>query len=324
MSRAASAGIKAMVLGIDPKLGLGAIVAEACGRAGIEACFEGMRESEGSPHLIIGMLPPGARVIPDEIIRLGDRHPQCAIALLSADRLVRPTVTLQRGRVLLLSPPHDVGSIARRIRQAIWKLRQPAHLDTARGLQENAGLLRSQVRVSNRYWAGMLSTHGSDASVLRSKTNASAEDNLILAVTDTQGFVEPLAAIPHLRQLRGARELAEVAPSLPEGTMMIGLFNASQWCVMKNKSAARVWVVSPLRFPNTFSISDRLTRTDESSTVMAAQTGDVLITTASSAALDAQSLAVALSSGGLGFHELLQTSLTAETSTLAAAIVEVI
>jgi hypothetical protein len=318
--------VSALVVGIDRDAGFGPMLLTACMRSGIEPSFDGGLKLEGelNPQIIVGALGANSRSIPDDIVRLGDRHPTAAIVLLCVDRLVRPTVSLQRGRVLLLSPPHDVASVSRRLRQALWKVRQEAYLDTAQGLNAEAEPIQSQIRVSSRYWAGMLSSHRSDMDVMRSSTVQPSDENVLVALTGAAGFVDPLAVLPEPSATKTSKLLVEASGALPPGVMVAGLFGASEWALADRNSGARVWLVSPLRFPTVFSLSDRMQRYEEASAVIPALTGDVLIVSLGDLGDEQEDLRVALASGGLGYHDSVRARRSKETKSILSLAVEVI
>ena len=66
---------------------------------------------------MLAALAPGEREIPERLVRFVTRErPGCPLLLLCRESLVRPTVTLQNGRVTLVEPPFSVRRIASRLR----------------------------------------------------------------------------------------------------------------------------------------------------------------------------------------------------------------
>jgi hypothetical protein len=316
--------LQALVVGLERTAGFGPIIEQACQRSGVTPTFEGDADSELNPQLIIGALPTNRRLIPEEVVRLGDRYPGAVVVLLSSDPLVRTTISLQRGRVLLLSPPHDPSTVSRRLRQALWKVRQDGYLDTARGLNAAVEAVQAQVRVSNRFWAGTLSTHRADTDIMRSTVRAdTGDEQVLLGVRERVGFVDPLTLVPEENSLRTGADLAALGDTLAPGLTLVGLFGAQEWCVI-HTSSARIWMVSPLRFPTLYSISDRLSRYAERSMIMPALTGDVLVVADGNLGQGLPDLNVALAAGGLGYHDQLRASLQKETKPFLSLTVEVI
>jgi hypothetical protein len=323
-----SGDLRALIVGVDKTTEMGSILEQACIRSGIDPTFDGPGQGESAiePHLIMGALDANSRAIPDEIVRLGDRFVNSSVVILSAERLVRPTVSLQRGRVLLLSPPHDVSSVSRRMRQALWKVRQEVHLDTARGLDAKAETVAAEVRVSSRYWVGMLSTYRQDADVMRSTSVMPAENNVVVGLSANAGFVDPVSVLPQFGSIRNARDFLAAADSVPNGVLMLGLFgaSASEWVVINSGSAARAWIVSPLRLPTIFSLTGRMKRYSENTSTLAALAGDVLVVTLGEEGNDFPELRLALSAGGLGYHDALRARITKEQKSFLSLAVEVI
>jgi hypothetical protein len=97
---------------------------EACARLsarpllwGAEATQPAPTLSENSTVAVVAALAPGERQIPDRLFRLATRDwPGTPLLLLCRESLVRPSVTLQSGRVTLVEPPFSARRIASRLR----------------------------------------------------------------------------------------------------------------------------------------------------------------------------------------------------------------
>ena len=98
---------------------------EACQRAGaLPIPWDGQaplpelpRELAAQPLAVLGALASGERQIPEDLLRLCTRdRPGASLLLLCRESLVRPTVSLQNGRVNLIEPPFSVRRIASRLR----------------------------------------------------------------------------------------------------------------------------------------------------------------------------------------------------------------
>lgn len=74
------------------------------------------RTPAGAAPIVVSALEPGERRIPEEVSVLMSRVPEAGLLLLCTDELVRPTVALHGGRVLLLGPPLTEQRIGARLR----------------------------------------------------------------------------------------------------------------------------------------------------------------------------------------------------------------
>src|SRR5262245_15044422 len=103
--------------------GLRQLVTEACEHARVGIGFwdaSGPREGTAVPSLILAALPAGERTIPAEVADAVDAgFPAAPLLLLCDEPLVRPTVSLQQGRVTLLGHPLTREKISGRIRTAL-------------------------------------------------------------------------------------------------------------------------------------------------------------------------------------------------------------
>jgi hypothetical protein len=102
-----------------------AAVSEACAHvgarplpwAGDDRAPAPAADDAGERVVVVAALPSGERHIPDRLVRLVTRdYPGAAMLLLCKESLVRPTVTLQNGRVTLVETPFSVRRIASRLR----------------------------------------------------------------------------------------------------------------------------------------------------------------------------------------------------------------
>jgi hypothetical protein len=106
---------------------------EACLRLSARPLLWSAEASQPAPTLaentavaVVAALPPGERQIPERLYRLATRDwPGAPLLLLCRESLVRPSVTLQNGRVTLVEPPFSVRRIASRLRVIFADARGP-------------------------------------------------------------------------------------------------------------------------------------------------------------------------------------------------------
>jgi hypothetical protein len=144
---------------------------EACERAGALAIpWDGQaplpelpQAAAGQPLAVLGALASGERQIPEDLLRLCTRErPGASLLLLCRESLVRPTVSLQNGRVTLIEPPFSVRRIASRLRLML------APPGAERGEEERTSLIgeaaSALVTVHQHqqaaYWVGALAREG--------------------------------------------------------------------------------------------------------------------------------------------------------------------
>ena len=93
-------------------------VAEACRRIDVEATFGMLEQLElGGADILIAGLTAGRRLVPDECLSfLSRRSADASLVLICQETLVRPFVSLSRGRVTLVGPNPDAETIYNRLR----------------------------------------------------------------------------------------------------------------------------------------------------------------------------------------------------------------
>ena len=113
---------------------LSPVVQKACDLAHIQSvAWSGKPElpAGARPALVISMLPSGERVIAEDLVGLMTRvQPGLPLLMLCSDELVRPTVSLQNGRVTLLGPPHTEERVAARLRILLADRRHDSSVGT--------------------------------------------------------------------------------------------------------------------------------------------------------------------------------------------------
>jgi hypothetical protein len=146
---------------------LAELVHRTCAFSGVEQRVwngvERLDDLAGRAALAIGVLPLGARRIPGELAALvTEQLPGLPLVLLAQERLVRPLISLDEGRVSLLEAPLEptlLASCARTLlteatpAQAGWGAAAPA---------EGTAVDRREYRVG-RCWIGALDCNGGAA-----------------------------------------------------------------------------------------------------------------------------------------------------------------
>jgi hypothetical protein len=148
-----------------------ALVEEACALAGVQARpFDGDTPLPEPAPLVIAELRAGDRRVPqrvlDAVTSAGGRS---RLLLLCGEALVRPHVTTQRGRVVIVSPPHSAGRLSNRIRVLLADVHS----------KPNGGPLHRREHYTERWW-------------LCSFESASAEPTVLVQHTDAGGMTAVL------------------------------------------------------------------------------------------------------------------------------------
>lgn len=156
----------AVVVGDTMDSGTLQSLGDACARVGAEIQVwkaAGSVEHETWPALVIAALAAGVRQLPEPIIELADRRfPGTQVLLVCDEPLVRPTLTLQRGRLTLIEPPATVERMASRIRLLLATepddVRTPPN--AGRLAPPDAGAFVSQEFRRAAWWAAQLACGG--------------------------------------------------------------------------------------------------------------------------------------------------------------------
>jgi hypothetical protein len=135
-----------------------ALVEEACTLAGVPASpFDGVTPLPTPASLVIAELRAGDRRVPQRVLdAVALSGGQARLLLLCAEALVRPHVTTQRGRVVMVSPPHSAGRLSNRIRVLLAGVHP----------KPRAGSLRRREHYTERWWLCSFESHDTEPAVI--------------------------------------------------------------------------------------------------------------------------------------------------------------
>ncbi len=236
---------------------------EACARADVRACLwdADATQAATSPALLLAGLPAGERAIPAGVGDLIARvFPGTPLLLLCNEPIVRPTITLQRGRIALLGEPLTIERISSRIRTTLSGAQMSSVGD---GSGPGApGETRIKEFRGREWWAGVLARPDPG--------ETGAELLPSVARLGRQGCLALLAADPRGRETSvRVRELAREAGAYPGPQLESALLAraarlaAAVWYVPSSQRwtslgapGIRSWLYSPLRLPTRWSLSD--------------------------------------------------------------------
>lgn len=331
-------------------------VEDACAKIGVQ-----IQRWRGEPlsdpggqdvGLVVAGLGKGQRRVPDDLVQLLDtRYPATPLLLLCHDKLLRPQMSLQGGRITLLGPP----AVGPRIRSAIRALVADRvggpSVDTLRGVAGARVQVVAQRIDRSQWWLGTLGT----------RRHADREESAALPMVHHRRLDGLVALLPPPGAERpGATQLSQVLHLLRshrhgdlEGplartlgdTAMIHLGTGErEWIVHWPDRRRPLWLYSVLRLPSLWN----LTRTLKGTLVrMRAAGADLLAATnappplspqmlsgesrgsmrAAQSAADPrdEELASALALGGAGALQFLESSLRdlPQVSPFSAVLVEV-
>jgi len=135
---------------------------EACRQAQVRSRLLGSDDGDAQPPaLLLAGLPRGERKIPAEVSTLmAHAYRGVPLLLLCDEPLVRPSITLQNGRVSLLGDPLSTDRISNRIRTALVS-REPSGR-SASGEEHTPSPLRVREYRGREWWAGAVGRQASE------------------------------------------------------------------------------------------------------------------------------------------------------------------
>ena len=267
---------------------LSPVVQKACDLAHIQSvAWSGKPElpAGARPALVISMLPSGERVIAEDLVGLMTRvQPGLPLLMLCSDELVRPTVSLQNGRVTLLGPPHTEERVAARLRILLADRRHDSSVGTL-----NYGIGAGDPRVfvneqsTKRAYFAIASSRGNEP--------AGAETFApVLDLADDRGMsalltVSNVLEAELIKQAIGVvlsddrddeKERTLLSCVGPSGAL-VHLSPTNDWIFHWPDPTAGLFLVSPMRLPPVWSFASALGRTGTTFLRTAGAAGDVLV-----------------------------------------------
>lgn len=250
------------VLVLTPRMedGLRQLVTEACQHARVDVGFwdvSAPREGTGEPSLVLAALPAGERTIPSEVADAVDAgFPAAPLLLLCDEPLVRPTVSLQQGRVTLLGQPLTREKISGRIRTALVR-----GDDLSRGGETG---IRVREYRGREWWAAVVARGGNGgapyASALRKHGAAGAgvllarEDEAVVPLSVLEDAVDVM-----LSALPADQGQASVRDKVGERAAGVWFMpSGPRWVFYAPQPDLFFWMVSPGRLPERWPVAARL------------------------------------------------------------------
>lgn len=304
-------------------------LAAACERAG--ARFE--RHAEGDPvgpleqpALLVAVLRAGERVIPPALVGLMEAQPAMGLLLLCEEALVRPTLVIARGQIVLLEPPLTPPRIEARLRLLMTEW-CPADGAGALAAATAAPVEVPQRRYRARdYWFAICAQPERTASRTLSWRNDSRL-GLTLASSEPAAWSandDRWALLPDRTGDDGKVEAMLRAALGDDGALVQLSPGARQWRFFLPAEAWRLRVFSHQRLPRAWDAGRVLERSAGQFFRLAAAPGDVVCLTAADRALaDAVAERSALDGGGPALFEELLGVCRASRGTTAGLVVEV-
>lgn len=281
------------------------------------------------PALLIAYLAAGERRVPEDIVELMTRSmPTISLLLLCEEPLVRPSVTIQSGRVTLLSSPLNTGRIASRVRALTANAVSATGSLVGTGRNDAVvGPVRTRERQHANGWVGSVACSDTESmplvvqgmnegltAVVRIDTSApSMGENEATRIADVMRREEP--DDEKERTLRdmlggsyGALHLA------PDGDDWVFYWPAGPETPLK--------ILSPMRLPNSYNLARALSRSGSLMMRVGASSGDVVVALSQSSGAD-DDLQGTLGEGGPAVLDILTGKLRESAKSLAGVIAEV-
>jgi hypothetical protein len=215
-----------------------------------------LRAGEAVHHaatVVAGSLPAGARTIPRDLLEALDRaQSNATILLLASEQLVRPVVTLQEGRIVVIASSTSSARL-----RGILQMVTPD--DPAPSL-----------------WRPLLSAFAWSAHAR--PVTCSNNDAGIHAVVPFSGHaphVETMALLLGTRDLDGVRAIA--ARHAREAGLVCMARSAREWCIHWPRVDRQAWLYSNVRLPHVMDLRSAAANAEGNLLCFPAHPGDVAV-----------------------------------------------
>lgn len=263
-------------------------VTRACATARVKAqLWDGRPPVPGGPNptLLITALERGERRIPDDAVSLMTREfPGLPLLLLCDDDLVRPTVSLQNGRVTLLGPPLTVERIASRIRIILADRRGESLGTLEYGVGEHARAFVQEHSTPLAYVAVMSANSGSPEGPSAEMLAPLIENEPTRGVTvslatneRSDGATVQAAFDAMVKDDTDDEKQAALLRLVGASTGLAHLSASREWSFYWPSTEAGLFISSPMRLPPVWNMADAMTRAEVPFLRHAAASGDVLL-----------------------------------------------
>jgi hypothetical protein len=308
---------------------LAACIREACQHAGAlplswagDSADPGVAMEPGAAAgAVLAALGPGERQIPDHLVRfVTEERPGAPLLLLCRESLVRPSVTLQNGRVTLVEPPFSVRRIASRLRVILAS--GPGQPPTSLHATVPGGDLVMTEYQRPGHWMGVLSLAEPDPAAPRWAPGIDQGRGLTAVVRAGPGAGDvDLEALVDLLTGGGAPEaLADALPELvgPDDGVIHLPPRGDEWLLFWPRAERPLWLCSTMRLPPCWDLAATAQESPGRCLRVTAAGGDMVV------ALTAGLSDWALGAASPGVPALVPTELTDAVADGGPALLEAI
>lgn len=224
------------------------------------------RDLRRAPAVLVTGLRVGERKIPDDILDLAtNAYPGLSLLVLCREPLLRPTMSLNNGRVTLVSPPITWQHVASALR-GLLSDRQVgyASTDTATGhLDPKSSVLIRRYR-SSEYWGGVVSCARAEAAPKPPVVRQTKTEGLTIILPRPGATLDIHAnavAAGFKRDRSGGDRAAALEQALGESGGALHLSpGADEWTVYWPHKQWPLFLSSPLRLPNVWNMAQSMDR----------------------------------------------------------------
>lgn len=212
------------------------------------------------PQLVMTALEPGERRLPDDLCQLIEASPGVRAIVFASEPLVKPRITLNQGRVVILAPPVDRVRLIAVARSALGTDERMSPRTEAAFRFE---ILRRQYWVS---WA-----RGAEGAKI------TLDEQTGMTVSIGAATTGHLVARVHGEKSAEATRGAKLADRLKtDGAVVHLVDDASEWQIYWPR-ASPIWICSPQRLPTRWEATSSIVGAPSTWLKLAAFPGDQII-----------------------------------------------
>ncbi len=226
-----------------------------------------MRELRKTPAVLVTGLRIGERRVPEDVLDLAtNSYPDLSLLVLCREPLLRPTMSLNNGRVILVSPPLTSQRVASVLRSLLSDRQMGyASTDTATGhLGPKSPVNVRRYRRSD-YWVGVLSSGRDERASARLPLVRQTKTDGLTVILPKPGMSTLLEVNAVAACFKRDRDGADRSASLEQGLGERGAAlhlapGADEWTVYWPHKHWPLFLSSPLRLPNVWNLCRSMER----------------------------------------------------------------